>query len=140
MSFPKSKIIKFAVTAVFLTCMLFANFYAVRKIMRYGVEVYFYDKLLVAYNIGGEKGMQKELRQIRTSDKMPRELALEKDFESRIGGLKDPAEFLSAKVQQGKQKVNLIRNLRSAAIVLMILLFGWQLAVKSRSRFKSKSA
>jgi len=126
--------------AVFLACTLFANFYAVRKIMRYGVEVYFYDKLLVAYNIGGAKGMQKELQQIRAFDKMPRESALAKDFESKIGGLKDPAEFLSAKVQQGKEKVNLIRNLRSAAIVLMILLFGWQLVVNTRSRFKSKVA
>ncbi len=140
MRFIKSRIIKFAVMTVFLACMLFANFYAVRKIMRYGVEVYFYDKLLVAYNIGGEKGMQRELQQIRSSDKMPRESALAGDFESKIRGLKDPAEFLSAKVQQGKQKVNLVRNLRSAAIALMILLFSWQLVVNSRSRFKSKSA
>jgi hypothetical protein len=71
---------------------------------------------------------------------MPRESTLADDFESKISGLKDPAAFLSAKVQENKQKVNLIRNLRSAAIALMVFLFGWQLVVNFRSRPKPKGA
>ena len=138
MKFSRSRIIRFIVMLAFLVCMLFANFIAVRKIMSYGVEVYFYDKLLVAYNIGAEKGMREEFALIRSSDRMPRELGLIKDFQARIGGLKDPAVFLSDKVEQGKKKVNLIRNLRSAAIALMIILFGWRLIVDFANRFKSK--
>lgn len=138
MKFSKSRIIRLAVLLVFFTCMLFANFYAVRKIMRLGLEMYFYDKLLVAYNIGGAKGLTEELDKIRSDDKMPRELPLAKDFEGRIKILKDPAQFLSDKVEQNRRKVNLIRNLRTAAIALMIIIFCWQMMLNFLKRFKQK--
>ena len=59
--FTKKQLIRFAVTFIFLCCMLFANFFAVRIMLRYGVDAYFYDKLLVAYNIGGANGLKIEL-------------------------------------------------------------------------------
>jgi hypothetical protein len=140
MSFPKSKIIKFAVMMIFLVCTLFANFYAVRKIMRYGVEVYFYDKLLVAYTIGGENGIKKELKQILADDKMPRELVLAKDFETQLKSLKEPGAFLNHKVRQGQKKIKSIRDLRNIAIILMFIIFSWRLMANPRNRFKSKVA
>jgi hypothetical protein len=117
--------------------MVYANYYAVRRIMRLGVEIYFYDKLSVAYNIGGKKGLKEELQNIRANDKMPHELALAKDFEIKLRSLKDPAAFLNDKVTQDKQKVNLIRTLRSVAIILMFLVFGWRLIANFAGRFKS---
>lgn len=137
MRFSRSQIIKLALTLVFLVCVLFANFYAVRRMMRLGLEVYFYDKLLVAYNIGGRKGLEEEIEKIRAADKMPRELVLAKDFEIRLKGLKDPAQFLSEKVEQNKRKVNRIRNLRTAAIILMFIIFGWRMMVNFRWRLKN---
>ncbi len=74
------------------------EFYAIRRILRFGRELYFYDKLLVAYDIGGAKGLEDELGKIRASEKSSLELALVKDFEIKLKGLKDPAVFLGEKV------------------------------------------
>jgi len=127
MELSGNRIAKFTVMLVFLICMLFANFYAVRKIMAYGLDIYFYDRLLVAYNIGGREGLIKELGIIRSADKMPRERALARNFAVDLEDLKDPGIFLSDKVARDKDKVNFIRNLRSAAIILMLFIFVWRL-------------
>jgi len=127
-----------AVTLIFLACMLFANFVAVRMMLRYGVDTYFYDKLLVAYTIGGAEGLKLELDKISATDKLPRESVLARDFSGRLETLADPQAFLQDKVTKSKGTVFLIMNLRSGAIILMFLLFVWQLLVNSavRSKFK----
>ena len=129
MDFSKKNIIRFAVILVLLGCTFFANFYAVRMMLRYGVDVYFYDKLLVAYNIGGMSGLKVELEKIRIADNLPRETILANGFAAKLKSLQDPGAFLSAKVSQNKKRVYLIRSLRSAAITLMTIIFGWQLIV-----------
>ncbi len=136
MELSRGRIAKFAVILVFLICTLFANFYAVRKIMRYGLDIYFYDRLLVAYNIGGREGLIKELGIIRGTDKMPYERGLARDFAAHLTDLKDPGIFLSDKVVQNKDKVNFIRNLRSAAIILMLFIFVWRLSAKFTRRLR----
>jgi len=115
---------------VFLCCVLFANFLAVRMMLHYGVETYFYDKLLVAYTVGGAKGLKMELEMITLTDKNPRESMLAKDFTGRLETLTDPEAFLEDNVQKAKKMVYFIRNMRSAAIVIMLIIFGWQLIVK----------
>ena len=138
MEFSRSRIIKIAVTLVFLCCMLFANFFAVRMMLRYGVDTYFYDKLLVAYTIGGEKGLKIELDKILVTDKLRRESILAKDFTGRLKTLADPEAFLTDKVQKSKKMVYFIRNLRSTAIVIMFILFGWQVIDKSMKASKRR--
>lgn len=138
MGFSRRRIIRIIVMSVFLCCMLFANFFAVRLMLRYGVDTYFYDKLLVAYDIGGTKGLRLELDKIPVADKSSRELILANDFRARLDSLADPEAFLKDKVQKNKQAVFSIRNLRSAAIVVMIVLFSWQLLVNARAK-KRKS-
>lgn len=110
-----------------LFCMIFANFYAVRVMLRCGVNVYFYDKLLVAYNIAGDKGLEEELAKVRATEKMPRVLKLAAEFDARRSSLADPEGYLQGKVDQNKKMVNLVRNLRSLAIILITLAFCWQL-------------
>lgn len=124
---------------VFFACMLYANFYAVRKMSNYGVELYFYDKLSVAHDIGGSKGMKDELRKIIFSEKFPKELALARAFESRLQNLKDPAAYVDAQVEHSKARLLFIRHLRTIAIVLMLLLFIWRMIVGFLARFKSKT-
>lgn len=132
MKFTRARIIRIAVMLVFLCCVLFANFIAVRMILRYGVEAYFYDKLLVAYTVGGQKGLKMELEMIPLSDKSPRETMLAGDFSSKLGTLTDPGAFLKEKVQKARKMAYSIRNLRSVAIVIMLIIFGWQAVVKFR--------
>lgn len=125
---------------VFLACMLFANFIAVRMMLRYGVEAYLYDKLLVAYAIGGERGLKTELGQVPLTDKSRLEARLAKDFSEKLGTLRKPGEFLQEKVERSKSKLHLIRSLRSAAIALMIIIFGWQLIVNFIGSRKSRKS
>jgi hypothetical protein len=140
MKTPKSRVIQFALIMVFMVSMIYANYYAVKMMMRLGVEIYFYDKLQVAYTIGGENGIKKELKQILADDKMPGELALAKNFEPQLKNLKDPGAFLNHKVRQGQKKVKSIRDLRSIAIIIMFIMFSLRLMAKARNRFKSKVA
>jgi len=127
MKISKNQFIKITIGLIFLLSMIFANFYAVREMGRSGMEVYFYDKLLVAYNIGGENGMLEELREIPLDDKFPRELVLLKDFENKLKNLSDPKKFLIEKVARSKEKVTRLRDSRSIAIILIVIIFIWRL-------------
>ncbi|MFA5271111.1 MAG: hypothetical protein WC412_02070 [Candidatus Omnitrophota bacterium] len=139
MKFSGKQIIKLLMTILFFACMLYANFYAVRRMSSYGMELYFYDKLAVAHDIGGQYGMRQELKNIITSEKFPKELALAKAFEGHLQNLKDPAAYVDAKVKHSKTRLLFIRNLRTTAIVLMFLLFIWRMVVNFSTRFKQKT-
>jgi hypothetical protein len=120
--------------------MLYANFVAVRMIMYYGLDAYFYDKLLVAYTVGGENGLKLELDRIPLTDKTPRETKLAKDFAVQLRSLTNPEVFLRDKVNKSREMVSCVRNLRTLAIAIMFILFGWQLIAKSMVKFKTKQS
>ncbi len=138
MEFSRKGIIKFVVMLVFVCCTLFANFFALRMIVRYGVDTYFYDKLLVAYTIGGPAGLKLELGKIPVTDKMARESMLARDFTVRLETLTNPGTFLQDKVDKSKKMLNSVKSLRSAAIYIIFILFVLRLVVKSINRPKSK--
>lgn len=140
MEFSRNRIIKIVLTLIFLCCMLFANFIAIRMMLRYGVDTYFYDKLLVAYTIGGADGLKMELDKIPLTDKLPRELMLVKDFSAKLVTLTDPEAFLKNSVQMSKSKALFVRKLRNAAMVVMFILFVWQLMASHIVKLKSKKS
>lgn len=140
MGFSRSRIIKIAVTLVLLCCMLFANFFTVRTMLRYGVKAYFYDKLLVAYTVGGAKGLKLELEKIPVTDKLPLESKLAKDFAVRLPTLTDPEAFLRDKVEQSKKMVYFIRNLRGVVIIFMFIILAWKPVVNFAGKLKSKKS
>jgi len=140
MEFSRKGVIKFVVILVFLCCTLFANFFALRMIVRYGVDTYFYDKLLVAYTIGGPEGLKLELGKIPVTDKMARESMLAKDFTVRLETLTNPGTFLQDKVDKSKKMLNSVKSLRSAAIYIIFILFVLRLVVKSINRPKAKKS
>ena len=138
MEFSKKNIIKIVIMLATLCCMIYANFFAVRMILRYGEQTYFYDKLLVANEIGGVKGLKIELEKILLTDKSPKELELAKEFTVKFQTLSDPEVFLRDKVKESKQRVNNIINFRSLAIVFMIILFALQGLIRFLKKLKSK--
>ena len=140
MEFFRSRIIKIALILVFLCCTLFANFFALRMILRCGVDTYFYDKLLVAYTIGGANGLKIELGKIQVTDKLYRETMLAKDFTVRLETLTDPEAFLQDKVNKNKKMISSLENLRSAAIHIMFILFVWRWTINLISKSKSKKS
>lgn len=140
MALSKTNLSRFIAMFAFLFCMLFANFYAVRKIIYHGVEAYFYDKLVVAYDIGGKDGINKELNAILTLDKMPRELVLAREFQVRLKSLENPIDYLRHKATENKERVMLFRNLRSAAIILLLFIFAWRLLLNLPRKPRTKTS
>jgi len=140
MKFSGKRIIKIALILIFICCTLFVNFYALKKILRCGVDTYFYDKLLVAYTIGGTNGLKIELDKIQITDKLAREKMLAKDFTARLETLTDPGVFLQDKVDKNKRMISSLENLRNAAIYIMFILFCWRWIINFIAKSKSKKS
>lgn len=116
-------------TLILIFCVIFANFYAIRRIEHYGLELYLYDRLLVAYDTGSRNGMDKELKNIISDDKMPRERKLAEEFQAKLINIKDLQGYLKDIVAEKRSKVMLLRNLRLAAVILMLLILGLRLLI-----------
>ncbi|HQP91185.1 MAG TPA: hypothetical protein PLU24_00745 [Candidatus Omnitrophota bacterium] len=101
---------------------IFANFFTVRQLMRLGSELYYYDKLNVAFETAGRPGMEKEF------ERMSQEggLAKEKLFANRTRGyilsLSDPGNYLESVVKDRQEKIALFRNLRNIAFILILVI------------------
>jgi hypothetical protein len=123
------------IAAALMILFLFANIHAVRQLMRYGTELFFYDKLNVAYQIGGEAGFNKELERVLVLSKMPREVALARSFQKSLVNLAAPEKYVQDKVDDLGKKVALYRFLRNVAffLILGLLLLRW--AISRRVKF-----
>lgn len=114
----RSAIIKITITAALALFTIYANFIAIKRMAYYAIRANFYDKLSVAYDIGGIDGLKYELVKIRTRGKLRYEPAAAAELEKRLGALKDPEGFIDNALSENKKKIMLFRNLRSAAIAL----------------------
>jgi hypothetical protein len=121
--------IRIAITISLLLLFLFANIYAIRQLTRYGIEFYFYDKMLVAYQIGGMPGLRSELKSVLLQDKMPREIAVAKVFQKKLNNLETPENFLKGISKELKRKIDLFRALRNIAFGLIMVIFLFRLAL-----------
>jgi len=121
MKFSKTTKIRIAIAVLLFFLFIFANFYAVRVIGRYGAELYLYDKLLVAYQFAGMDGLKAELKNVLSQDKMPHELAVAKDFQKNLEKTKNPDKFLKNAVADRKNKINFLINLRNIAFGFILI-------------------
>ncbi len=110
------------ISVVLLAMFLFANVYTVRKMMQYGLKLYFFDKLNVAYQTGGRSGLEKELNSMVLKDKMPREATLAQEFREDIKYIKDPGTYLTGMVEDSKTKAVLFRSMRIIAFGLIAII------------------
>ncbi len=117
------KKINLIIVALASALFLFANIYAVRKIMLYGAEAFFYDKMLVAYQVGSEKALKAELDKVLTNAAPGLELKTAQDFQGRLPGISKPEEYLSGVVEKKVSQVKTLRQLRTVTFVLLILIF-----------------
>ncbi len=134
MRLTKIKLIQIISMSVVVFCMIYANFYSVRRIMKLGQQVYLYDKLLVAYDLEGNKGLRLELDKILSQDNFQYELVLAKEFQVKFKELKSPGEYLRNNTVEYKKEISLIRGLRTAALTVLFVLFGWRLLVELMHR------
>jgi hypothetical protein len=134
MGLSRTRKISIAITVLLFFFFFFANIYAIRQMARYGVELYLYDKLLVAYQIGGMSGVNNELERIISQDRMPREIKAAKAFKKNLDKLDAPDKFLKNAVEEKKNKINLFRKLRNIAFGCIMALFLLRVALNLRLR------
>ena len=139
MGFSKTRKISIVITVLLFLSFLFANIYAIRRMGHYGVELYLYDKLLVAYQVGGASGMKEELGRILLEDKMPHEIAEAKAFKKNLDSLEAPDKYLRNAVEERKNKINLFRNLRNIAFACIMLLVLIRAALNFRRKPDSET-
>jgi len=130
MKFPKIRKIEIVITIILLILLLFANFYTIRQVMRNGAELYFYDKMLVAYQIGKMPGLKDELENLLLQEKIPSQIALARDFKKNLGRLESPGEFLKDTTEELKKKIILFRKLRSIALGVILVIFILRIIIK----------
>lgn len=132
------QIIRVSITLILLFCVIFANFIAVAAIERYGMQLYFYDKLLVAYESAGRGGYEKELKKILALNSAPRQLELAKKFEIKSKDIKDMHAYLKEEVNEKKNLALLYKNLRAAAVVLMLVILTWRLFANLSLKYRKR--
>lgn len=115
--------VKITIASSIFILFVFANIYAVRKIMNYGTKLYLYDKLSVAYNIGGITALRSELEAVFLKDKSALELGEARSFRNDLSKINDPGKFLDENVRKYKEKVTLLRNMRSLAFIVILIIF-----------------
>ncbi len=130
MKFQKILKMEIVITIIFLMLFLFANFYTIRQIMRNGAELYFYDKLLVAYQIGKMPGLKDELENLLSQEKIPGQIVLAKDFKKNLHRLESPGKFLKNTTEDLKKKIILFRKLRSIAFGVILVIFILRIIIK----------
>ncbi len=134
MGLSRKRKVSIGVTVLLFIFFLFANIYAIRRMSAYAVELFFYDRMLVAYQVGGMPGVNNELERILSQDKMPRELRVAATFKKSLQSLKSPEEFLRNAVEAKKEKINLFRNLRNLAFGFIIVLVLLRAALNFRAK------
>ena len=117
------------ITIMLFLFFLFANIYAIRRLGYYAVELFFYDKLSVAYQVGGRSGLNNELDRILSQTDMPRQLALAKTFKKDLPNIEEPVKFLNNSIQEKKNEINLFRALRNGAFICILVLVLLRLAL-----------
>jgi len=104
---------------------------------RYAVEVNFYDKLSVAYDIGGMKGLESELAKIKAQGDLRQELAMAQEFQEKLGSLKEPEDFIDRALAEKKGRIILLKNFRIIAMALIAVIFVLRIFA-NRKLIKSK--
>jgi len=109
------------VAVILFMLIIFANLYIVRKAARDGLELYFYDKLLVAYHIGGMNGLNTELNYVSAHSRIQKELKLVKDFKKNQENNKDAEGFLKKITDKKRKAIKHARVMREAAFGFIIV-------------------
>ncbi|MFA5286816.1 MAG: hypothetical protein WC394_00905 [Candidatus Omnitrophota bacterium] len=132
-------IIKISTAVALIVLAAYVNLIAVNRLGFYAIEVDFYNKLSVAYDIGGIEGLKSTLNKIKIHDKSRHELVVAADFEKKLNALDDPKNFIDNALSQENKKIRLIINLRRVAIALILVIFLLRIFVNIQS-LKAKKA
>jgi hypothetical protein len=102
--------------------MLYANFYAIRRMEHYAVRAYFYQQLVVAYDIGKTPAVKQQLSKMISENKYPRQKAMAGEIEGKLADMKDPGTVLNGLLEREREGLTRMKIMREAAFVLLILL------------------
>lgn len=128
----KKDVGKVALAATFLFLMLYANFYAVRRMEYYAVRAYFYQRLAVAYDIGKTPAVRQQLSKIFSEKNNPRQKEFAKITEDRLGDIIDPGAYLNDKLEQNKAGFERLRQFREIVFALLMVLVFMQILFRRK--------
>ena len=120
MKYSGKQIRRALIVSILFILFVFANFYTVRKMIVCGVQAYFYDKMLVAYRVGGARGLNGELERVFSGDKNLQEREVAVKFKGNLSGLKSPEEFLEEKVNEKKNMIHRMRTMREVSFGIIV--------------------
>ncbi len=110
-------------TTAVVFLMLFANFFVVNRAGRYAVEIDFYNKLLVAYDLKGHSGVEETLKNIRANrGGFKRESVVAAEFEKGFAQIADLRGYLKKNKDEKSKRIVFLFNLRRLSFLLVLLL------------------
>lgn len=130
----KTKKIQAVITVVLLLLAVFANFYTIGQMKNYGLRVYFYDKLLVAYDMAQAAGLKAEIERMLSQPQAKLQFELAQNFKEELIDIRDPGGYLKDMVDKGKEKIALMQTLRLISFGLIALILLLRLALFSHGR------
>jgi len=119
---PKAVIIKITLGLLLIILAIYANVVAIKRLAVFAIEVDFYNKLSVAYDLGGREGVKTELSKIEAISKLRRELRIAAEFRNRTASLEDPKGIIENSRSYAIKKINMLLNLRRLSIILILVL------------------
>jgi len=114
------RLIRIGISVILIILVLFANLFAVKAMGVYGRQFIVYEKLSVAYNVGGMEGLRSELANILAHSKLKGELKTVGEFSDKLDSLKDPRAFLKSALSKERNRIFLFNKLRHFALILII--------------------
>ena len=122
--FNGRRIARITINVILIFLVIYANIFAVKAMTIYAVEVMTYERLFVAYDIGGMKALRNELAKMLSHGYTKRELQTATGFRERLGSLKDPGAYLKEVISEKKKRAIFLNNMRRIALVLIVTLLA----------------
>ena len=132
----KSIILKVVLTITLIILATYANFVTIRRMAVYAIEVDFYNKLSVAYDLGGVEGINSELFKIESRTKLRHELKIAAEFKNKLGSLREPKDFIESSISEANKKIKLLSNLRRIALALILVILVLKFFYQKNRRTK----
>ncbi|MCX5707305.1 MAG: hypothetical protein NTW13_06635 [Candidatus Omnitrophica bacterium] len=134
MKFDRGQKFTLLIIAVVIILNLFANGYLRLRIRAYEAMRLCYEKLAVAYEIGGRVGLEKEYALISSNSKGKLALQFLTKVRDKIDNASDPGDFFRSVIAHEKKDIDNSRILINLAFILMLVILGIRFFINKKHR------
>lgn len=123
------KKIRMLIAIILFLLFTYANVYIIRQMTHYGREMLFIDKMQVAFQTAGLEGLNKELALVLTRTDAPYQVKLARAFQADLKNHQDIGAYLERTDSELEQKLTRLKNFRTIAFVLILVIILLRVAV-----------